>query len=280
LTSGKTFSLPQRNRNHPQVKMAIKTIGSEARKEKTMSSCLKTLSCIALAALFFMSGCFSAKPEDIQAFARPWQADVTMQDYIIQPPDELTIVTSNIPELRGVSNQLGQTQVIRPDGVVSFENIGEVHVAGKTPRQVAEIIGQKLGSLYKLQGEYPIDIRVINQSKYYYIIGMVYNPGLKMFSGRESTLSAISRAVPTNLAWEEKVQVIRPAEKEGDIPKVFELNYKQITEHGNAYQNVLLQEGDIVYVPPTILASIGLTLQEIVGPVLQGGRAVQLVTTP
>lgn len=244
-----------------------------------MSSSIKSLSEVALGLLLLFSGCFSAKPEDIQAFAKPWQTDVTMQDYIIQPPDELTVVTSNIPELRGVSNQVGQTQVIRPDGVVSFENVGEIHVAGKTPRQVAQMIGERLGALYKLTGDYPIDIRVTNQSKYYYVIGMVYNPGLKIFSGRESTLSAISRAVPTNLAWEEKVQVIRPAEQEGQVPKVFELNYKRMTEHGDAYANVLLQEGDIVYVPPTILAAIGLTLQEITGPVLQGGRSVQLFTT-
>ena len=244
-----------------------------------MSTCVKFLSYAFLAGIMVLSGCFSARPEDIQAFARPWQVDVTMQDYILQPPDEVIVVTSNIPELRGVSNQLGQSQVIRPDGVISFENIGEIMVAGKTPRQVAQMIGERLGALYRLQGDHPIDIRVTNQSKYYYIIGMVYNPGLKMFSGRESTLSAISRAVPTNLAWQEMVQVIRPAQQEGELPRVFKLNYKQMTQHGNAYQNVLLQEGDIIYVPPTILASIGLTLQEILGPVLQGGRAVQLIET-
>jgi polysaccharide biosynthesis/export protein len=242
-----------------------------------MSICRKSLWAAVFAVVGVLSGCFSAQPEDIQAFAKPWQADVTMQDYILQPPDEITVVTSNIPELRGVSNQIGQSQVIRPDGVISFENIGEIKVAGKTPRQVAQIIGERLGTLYRLQGDYPIDVRVSNQSKYYYVLGMVYNPGLKIFSGRESTLSAISRAVPTNLAWEEMVQVIRPAQQEGEDPKVFSLNYNDIIKHGRASQNVLLQEGDIVYVPPTILAAIGLTLQEIVGPVLQGGRAVQLM---
>ncbi|MCE5184534.1 MAG: polysaccharide biosynthesis/export family protein [Planctomycetaceae bacterium] len=242
-------------------------------------STIKSLPGVALAALLALSGCFSANPADIEAFARPWQADVAMQEYILQPPDEVTVVASNIAELRGVSNQVGQSQVVRPDGMISFENIGEVQVAGKTPRQVAQLIAEKLSTLYRLQGEYPIDIRVTNMSKYYYVIGMVYNPGLKIFSGRESTLSAISRAVPTNLAWEEMVQVIRPAQQEGQVPKVFKLDFKKMTQHGVAYNDVLLQEGDVVYVPPTILASIGLTLQEIVGPVLQGGRAVQIVGT-
>lgn len=245
-----------------------------------MSSCIKLSACALLTALSALSGCFSARPEDIQAFVKPHQADVTMQDYILQPPDEVTVVASNIPELRGVTNQLGQTQVIRPDGIISFENIGEIKVAGKTPRQVAQIIGEKLGTLYRLQGDYPIDIRVVNQSKYYYILGMVYNPGLKMFSGRESALSAISRAVPNNLAWESQTQVIRPAQRDGEIAKVFNFDYKKMVEHGIGYDNVLLQEGDIIYVPPTILASIGLTLQEIVGPALQGTTAVSIMESP
>jgi len=44
-------------------------------------------------------------------------------------------------------------------------------------------------------------------------------------------------------------------------------------EHGDMTGNVLLQEGDVIYVPPTILGSIGLTLQEIVGP-LRGGASI------
>lgn len=242
-----------------------------------MSRCINFLCCAVPAAVTLLAGCYSGNPEDIQAFARPYQVDVTMQDYILQPPDEVTVVASNIPELRGVTNQLGQSQVIRPDGVISFENIGEIKVAGKTPRQVAQLIGEKLASLYRLQGDYPIDVRVTNQSKYYYVLGMVYNPGLKVFSGRESALSAISRAVPNNLAWEKMSQVIRPAQKEGELPKVFRFDYKAMTEKGIGYDNVLLQEGDIIYVPPTILATIGLTLQEIVGPALQGGTVVRML---
>ena len=43
--------------------------------------------------------------------------------------------------------------------------------------------------------------------------------------------------------------------------------------HGIPSKDVILQEGDIIYVPPTILAAIGLTLQEIVGP-LRGGLGI------
>jgi hypothetical protein len=40
---------------------------------------------------------------------------------------------------------------------------------------------------------------------------------------------------------------------------------------------VLLEEGDVIYVPPTVFAAIGLTVGEVIGPILQGGRAVQVM---
>jgi len=230
-----------------------------------------------------LGGCFSADPKDLEAFQTPSQADVTGEDYIIQPPDRLTIIASNIPELAGsgggggYSSQLGQTQSIRPDGMISYEKIGEIPVAGKTPRQVAEFIAERLKDLYKLTGDHPIDVRVDNQSKLYYIVGQVRQPGAKVFSGRETTLSALAKAILTDYAWKDQIQVIRPSSVEGERSRIFRLDYRKIVEHGKMEHVVLLQEGDIIYVPPTIFSSIGLTVGEIVGPIFQGGQAVRVL---
>lgn len=227
---------------------------------------MKFLQVILLVSLLCMSGCFSSRPGDIEAFLRPSEKNVTSDEYIMMPPDMVTVISSKVPELRGTTQSVGHTQVIRPDGTISFETIGEVQVAGKTPGQVADILGRKMSTLYNFANENPIDVRVVNKSKWYYIIGMVRKPGAQIYTGRETTLSAISKAVPNVQAWEEMTQVIRPsAEVTGD-PKIFTLNYKRMIEHGDMSGNVLLQEGDIIYVPPTILGSIGLTAQEIIGP--------------
>jgi protein involved in polysaccharide export with SLBB domain len=231
------------------------------------------------------AGCFKADEKNLSAFTYPNKADVTMDQYILQPPDEITVISSSVPELTGGSTLAGSTlmrqtmtQTIRPDGMISFERVGEISVAGKTPRQVAELIAQKLASLYQLTGENPVDVRVNNRSKYYYMIGMVKDPGAKYFSGRETTLSAISKAVITNLAWKDQIQVIRPSLDPTQPSKVFALDYREMSEQGDMTKNVLLQEGDVIYVPPTILATIGLTVNEIVGPILSGGAAYNAVT--
>jgi polysaccharide export outer membrane protein len=238
----------------------------------------------ALSALLLVSGCFVADDKNLSAFTYPNKADVTMDQYVLQPPDTITVISSSVPELTGStgissSGIMSQTmtQTIRPDGMISFERVGEISVAGKTPRQVAELIAGKLASLYQFTGDNPVDVRVSNQSKFYYIIGMVQDPGKKIFTGRETTLSAIAKAVPTNLAWKDQVQVIRPSAEPTEPSKVFALDFRKMSEQGDMTRNVLLQEGDVIYVPPTILASIGLTVQEIVGPILSGGSAFRAV---
>ncbi len=224
-----------------------------------------------------LTGCFSANPEDLAAFTKPQDAQVTADSYILQPPDEVTVISSKVPELQGTTQSVGHTQVIRPDGMISFESMGDILVAGKTPREVAAIIAEKMTQYYKFTNEYPIDVRVRNRSKYYYMCGEVRNPGAQIYTGRETTLSALAKAVVLISAWEERVQVIRPSKEVGGPSKIFEMDLKKVVEQGQMATNVLLEEGDIIFVPPTILTSIGRTIGEITQPILQGAGTINSV---
>jgi len=200
---------------------------------------------------------------------KPSEQDVTPESYILQPADEVTVLSSRVPELHE------QRQTIRPDGKISFENVGEVSVAGKTPRAAAKLIAEHLSKLYALEGENPIDVRLsINRSMYYYVIGQVAVPGAKIFTGRETTLSAISKAIPNLRAWEDKIQLIRLNVGEDGKAKICEVKFDQMVIKGEMRYNFLLEEGDVIYVPPTILAAIGLTVAEIVSPIIGVGTAI------
>ncbi len=231
----------------------------------------------ALVLLVFVSlvGCFSSNSKDIEAFLKPHDGLLTIDNYILEPPDEITIFSSTIPEM----NQ--QVQRIRPDGKITFESIGEVAVAGKTPRQVAEALGKMASELYALDGGNPIDVRVTQyKSKAYYVFGQVNFPGPQICTGRDSALRALSHAQPTTLAWTEKIQVIRPCNNHDEKPKIFELNLKRMIEHGDTSKNVLLNEGDIIYVPPTILAGIAMKIEELVRPIGRAFSTVNIVQAP
>jgi len=224
-----------------------------------------------------LTGCFSSHPKDIEAFLKPYEVNVNAKSYTLQPPDEIEVQCSKVPEIHL------QRQQIRPDGKISFESLGEIEAAGKTPKQLAEIISEKVMLLYALTGENPIDVRVaVYKSKMYYVLGEVDRPGPRVCTGRDSVLTALATAGPTVLAWKERIQVIRPSGDKSIKPKIFEVNFNRMIAHGDTSKDVLLQEGDIVYVPPTVLAAIAMKIEEFVRPigrVFSTAYAVQQVNT-
>ncbi len=87
-----------------------------------------------------------------------------------------------------------------------------------------------------------------------------------MYTGRDSVLDAIAEAQINPMAWEERIQVISPSGINGIPPKVFEVDFKLMQIHGDLRMNVLLQEGDIICVPPTPFAAVALVLEEVMRP--------------
>jgi protein involved in polysaccharide export with SLBB domain len=221
-----------------------------------------------------LTGCFSSNPKDIEVFLRPRDVNVVPENYVLQPPDGIEIHCTNVPEIHM------QRQRIRPDGKVSFETLGEIEVAGKTPKEIAEVIKEKVTKLYTIPGENPIDVRVFAYlSKVYYVLGQVSRPGVKDYTGRDTVFTALSEALPTTLAWEQHIQVIRPSEDTSVKPKIFEVNFDRMSVHGDTSKDVLLQEGDIIYVPPTILASISMVLEEFLRPIARAFSGAYMLET-
>ncbi|UCG48189.1 MAG: polysaccharide biosynthesis/export family protein [Phycisphaerales bacterium] len=217
-----------------------------------------------------MAGCFASKPGDIEAFLKPEKADVTGKDYVLQPPDQIEVYSLRVPEINL------QRQQIRPDGKVSFQALGEVEAAGKTLSQLTKDLEARAAKRYKLADENPIDIHVVRfESKWYYVLGQVHLEGPKLWTGRDSVLSALAEARLNPMAWKQQIQVIRPSPQESVRPRIFQLDLERMMVYGDTSKNVLLRAGDIVYVPPTPLASVGLLIEEFTRPI---GRAFSTVT--
>ena len=210
-----------------------------------------------------LTGCFSSNPKNLKAFLMPGKVDVSTRNYILHPPDEIEIHCISVPEIDM------QRQQVRPDGRIGFEAVGEIYAAGKTPAQVANELRTKILELYQVEGDNPIDVRVVAfRSKRIYVFGQVGSPGAQVYSGRDTVLGAIALAgSPTILAWKERIQVIRPSANKNVKAKIYEFNFDRAAAHGDATKDVLLQEGDIIYVPPTILAAAAMLIEEFMRPI-------------
>jgi len=222
-----------------------------------------------------LTGCFPSNPQDIEAFLMPDKVDVSAESYVLQPPDEIEVHCSRVPEIDK------QRQRIRPDGKISFETLGEMEAAGRTTEQVANILRGKVLELYKLEGEKPIDIRIVAyQSKVFYVLGQVLTPGPKIYTGRDTALTAIAHAQLNPMAWQEHIQVIRPSRDKNVKPKIFEVNFDRMVAHGDISKDVLLQEGDIIYVPPTVLAVVSLKIEELLRPIARAFTGAYFLQQP
>ena len=225
--------------------------------------------------MFFavLSGCGpSYDPTAIDAWVKTEKSNLAPDGYILQPADTIEVLASKVPELHL------QKQIIRPDGKVFFESVGEIDAAGKTPKELADAIREKLLLLYALAGDNPVAINVYKlDSRVYYVLGEVHYPGPRPCTGRDSALRAIAETKPTVLAWRERVQVIRPSSDPCVKPKIFELDWGKMAACGDATKDVLLEEGDVIYVPPTVVASIGKKVAEFVTPIGQAFATVNIV---
>jgi polysaccharide export outer membrane protein len=221
-----------------------------------------------------LMGCH-AKDENIQAWAKPYETNVTADRYIVQPPDELELRCAMIPEVNM------QRQRVRPDGKISFEVLGDFDVAGKTPEAISADVGKRIKEHYVLEEEHAVDVRVaVFASHVYYVLGQVTRPGPRNFTGRDRTLTAVADAIPNSLAWQRMIQVVRPAAEEGAEPLVFAIDFKHMAATGDLTKDVLLQDGDIIYVPPTLLAALGLVIEEFISPIARAFYGAYLVQNP
>ncbi|MCK6457116.1 MAG: polysaccharide export protein [Phycisphaerae bacterium] len=209
-------------------------------------------------------GC-GPKPDQLSAFLRAYEQNVSASSYRVQPPDGLEISSPEALEIDG------EYQVVRADGKITLRLLGEVKVAGLTPVEIADKLEQLL-SRYYVNPNVMVRVSTAN-SKRYFVFGEVGGPGPYPYTGNDTLLKALALAQPTFLAWKSQVRVVRPSHDENERRELV-VDVDEIIQHGKTQNNVLLQEGDVIYVPPTPLAWVGLRLRELLFPVPFVGNAV------
>ncbi|MBU0638077.1 MAG: polysaccharide export protein [Planctomycetes bacterium] len=212
------------------------------------------------------SGCASSHGQLVE-FLRSHEVSVSAGHYTVMPPDEVTLHAPTAPEVDGV------TQTVRADGKIVLRLLDEVDVAGLTTQALAGKL-EALLSRYYIDPEVAVEVTAY-RSQHYYIFGQVASPGAKPFTGRDTLLKALARAQPTFLAWRSQVRVVRPS-PDKQARKTIVVDLDKMVRTGDVRQNVLLQEGDIIEVPPTPLAWIGLRVRELLYPLEPAVRAYNL----
>lgn len=178
---------------------------------------------------------------------------VEYQDYRVGAPDQLTITILPDP-------MIVETAVVRPDGKITVQLLGDVEAGGRTTQMIAEDIERRIAR-FKRGAVVTVSLASA-QSSAITVLGEVRGPSAFPLTKAMRVAEALgSVGGVTNFANDDDVRVVRP----GTPPQVIHVDLQAI-RGGDLSTNVQLYGGDIVYVPPTVLAQIGYAIQAVLFP--------------
>jgi polysaccharide biosynthesis/export protein len=165
--------------------------------------------------------------------------------YILGPRDEITVNVWRNEDLR-------RTLQIDPAGNVQLPLVGEMKASGLTISQFREAIALRL-SKYLVDPQ--VDIIVTNlKNLKVYVLGEVRAPGTFEWRSGMFVWDALSQASGLNTdANQENILLIRSENSKAVIKT---LNIKSILKGENLSQDIYLENGDVVYVLPTVIADV------------------------
>jgi polysaccharide export outer membrane protein len=154
--------------------------------------------------------------------------------YIIGPLDVLDVNVWNDAHLSHIYD-------VSPDGTISMPLIGLVKADGLTQSELAAAISEKLLSVLN-SPEVNIQVLKVN-SKKYYVLGAVNRSGEFPLNGETTVLDALANVAGFHeFANQKKIRIIR----QGVKPFIF--NYKEVSKGKHMEQNIVLQNGDRIFV--------------------------------
>jgi polysaccharide export outer membrane protein len=150
---------------------------------------------------------------------------------------------------------------VRPDGMVSIDLIGDVPAAGRSVGEIASDIEQRIAR-FKRGAAVTVSLVTAN-SNAIAVLGEVRSPQSFPLLKQTRVAEAIARVGgPVFTGSERSIRVVRSGSGE---TVVYRVDLAAI-QKGDLRTNIVLAEGDIVYVPPTFWARIGYVVQAVLFP--------------
>jgi polysaccharide export outer membrane protein len=175
----------------------------------------------------------------LQATLLSQQAPATAPDgpYRLQSGDEIQVQVFDVPELN-------TTVRIPPDGVISLLLLDEIEASGRTVQQLRETITAGYAKQYR-NPRVSVSIRSYDNLKVY-VTGNVNKPGaLQLVKGLTAVQAVVQAGGVSENAKVDEAVILR--QKQDATPEVVKLQITQVLQNGQ--RDVVLQPGDVIYVP-------------------------------
>ena len=178
---------------------------------------------------------------------QPAQPPAAVTGYTIGPEDLLTITVFGEQELTNKYR-------VEADGMITFPLIGRIPASGLTIREFQDRLASQLASGYIRNPQVRVEVDQY-KSQSVFVIGEVRSPGKITMTGSMSLIEALALAgSPTSAASSELIVVHprKPTAGAATLPdedaETSRVNIKDL-QIGKAGQDVVLRDGDTIFVP-------------------------------
>ncbi|MBN9520048.1 polysaccharide biosynthesis/export family protein [bacterium] len=199
---------------------------------------------------------------------------------LVNPVVSVTLAQSR------AAQRISGAHLVRPDGSIALGTYGSVKVAGMTLAEVRQAVEAQLASDL-LDPEVSVDVQSYN-SKLYYVILDGAGAGQSVYrlpvTGNDTVLDAVSQITGLSAVSDPtRIWVSRPAPP-GGCHQILPVDWKAISECGDAATNYQLMPGDRVFVGslPAVALDVRLgrlfaPLERVFGITLLGNSTIRAV---
>ncbi len=164
------------------------------------------------------------------------------EEYILTSGDQLQIYVMGHADISSSDSNRSSSYIVRPDGKFEFPLIGVVETKGKTVSELERELCVRL-SEYIIDPAITINIATMGTTRVF-VLGEVKKAGMFELTKSHRVLDALGAAGGfTERAAKKNVFLIR----EGREETLQKLNFNNYLKKGDISQNIVLQEGDCLY---------------------------------
>lgn len=187
------------------------------------------------------------------------------KEQTLLPGDEVSIIVFR-------NEEYNRRFIVPTDGYIIFPHVGAINVESKSIRELSSIITQGISD-YIVNPQVMVDILRLNNparianpqigievigfgGQKVFVLGEVNRPGIFFADGHMKLIEAITQAGgPTLNAKQNSILLIR-SNTTKPKPELILLDIESTLKGGDMTQNLVLQRGDIIFVPETFIANV------------------------
>ena len=166
------------------------------------------------------------------------------EEYIMTPGDQLQIYVLGHPDISSTRANSDSSYTVRPDGKLNFPLVGEIDVNGLTVFEFTNLLTKEL-SEYIINPKITVNVAKLGTTRVF-VMGEVSKQGMYELSKSHRVMDALGAAGGfTQKAAKKSIFLVRNrGTAEENVQKLNILNYMK---KGDMSQNLVLQEGDCLF---------------------------------